>query len=142
MSRYMYADNKYKTVSDVESAVRNMKDDLDNKPTTWCVVKPMINPRTISLSTGDVVGWDSGDPLTDTQIKNLDSSDKVYNVYSIHAGDNFTAISEADAVTKVNEMRTVYARWKEVSKYYDLQVSEDGPATIHNVTNEDMSGYV
>ena len=70
MSRYMYADIKYKTVSDVESAVRNMKDDLDNKPTTWCVVKPMTNPRTISLSTGDVVGWDSGDPLTDTQIKN------------------------------------------------------------------------
>ena len=48
MSRYMYGNLTYETVSDVESAVRNMKDDLDNKPTTWCVVKPMINPKTIS----------------------------------------------------------------------------------------------
>ena len=142
MSRYLYASFTYETVSDVESAVRNMKDDLDNKPTTWCVVKPMINPRIISLSTGDVVGWDSDDPLTDTQIKALSSSDKVYNVYSVHEGYNYTAISEADTVTKVNEMRTSYARWRDVSKYYDMQVPEDDDWITHNVTNEDMSSYV
>ena len=88
----MYGNITYETVSDVESAVRNMKDDLDNKPTTWCGVKPMINPKTIILSTGSVVGWDSDNPLTDTQIKALSKSDKVYNVYSVHEGYNFTAI--------------------------------------------------
>jgi len=138
----MYGNLTYETVSDVESAVRNMKDDLDNKPTTWCVVKPMINSRTISLSTGDVVGWDSDNPLTDTQIKALSSSDKVYNVYSVFEGYNFTAISEADTVTKVKEMRTSYARWRVVSKYYDTQVSEGDDWITHNVTNEDMSSYV
>ena len=142
MSRYLYASFTYETVSDVESAVRNMKDDLDNKPTTWCVVKPMINPRTISLSTGDVVGWDSDNPLTDTQIKALSSSDKVYNVYSVHEGYNHTAISEADTVTKVNEMRTTYAKWKSVDEYYDMQVANGDPWIVHKVTNEDMSGYV
>lgn len=142
MSRYMYGNITYETVSDVESAVRNMKDDLDNKPTTWCVVKPMINPKTINLSTGSVVGWDSDNPLTDTQIKALNKSDKVYNVYSVHEGYNFTAISEADTVTKVNEMRTAYAKWKSVDEYYDMQVANDDPWIVHKVTNEDMSSYV
>ena len=92
MSNYEYAANKYNTLDEVKAAVTDMKDKLDNKPTTWCVVKPMINPKTITLSIGDTVVRDSGTPLNDAQIKALSSSDNVYNIYSINEGDNFTAV--------------------------------------------------
>lgn len=137
MSRYFYATIPYETVTDVEAAVRNMKDTLDNKPTTWCVVKPMINPKTIHLSTGDVIGWETGDPLNDTQIKALSSSDTLYNVYAIQGGENLTDVKEKDVAAKVEVMRMVYANWADVTSYYD---SQDNTHT--NVTNEDMSGYV
>lgn len=134
MSRYFYATVPYETVTDVESAVINMKDTLENKPTTWCVVKPMINPKTITLSTGDVTGWESGEPLNDVQIKALSSSDAVYNVYSIVSGDNFTEVEEKDVPVKVNEMRKFYANWAAVTSYYNIEEEK-----ITSVTNEDMS---
>lgn len=137
MSQYTYASEIYSSLTQLENAVTNMKATLDGKPTVWCVVKPMINPKTIKLSTGDVIGYDSGDPLTDAQINALDSSDKVYNVYSINDGDNFTEVAEADVAGKVRAMRTSYAIWLTVDKYYN---NENG--SIMNVTNEDMSGYV
>jgi hypothetical protein len=137
MSRYFYATIPYKTVTDVEAAVRNMKDTLDNKPTTWCVVKPMINPKTIHLSTGDVIGWETGDPLNDAQIKALSDADTVYNVYAIQGGDNFTEVAEKDVSTKVNDMRKIYANWAVVESYFDSQETK-----FINITNEDMSGYV
>ena len=137
MSRYIYAGNAYETLDEVEAAVRNIKDQLDNNPTTWCVVKPMINPTVIELSTGDVIGYDSGDPLTDQEIKALSDSDKIYNIFSIDAGDNFTEVPENAVAGKVRAMRTSYARWLAVNKYYD---NED--EAVMNVTNEDMSGYV
>jgi len=137
MSNYFYATIPYETVSDVEAAVRNMKDTLENKPTTWCVVKPMINPKIIPLSTGNVVAWDSGDPLNDAQIKALSSSDTVYNVYSIQGGENLTEVKEKDVAAKVEKMRKVYANWAMVTSYYDKQNNE-----MLAVTNEDMSGYV
>ena len=96
----------------------------------------MINPRTIKLSTGNVIGYDSGEPLTDIEINELSSSDNVYNVYSINDGDNFTEVAEADVASKVRA-NISYARWLTVNKYYD---NEDG--SIMNVTNEDMSSYV
>ena len=137
MSKYTYASQTYVDLTQLENAVTNMKATLDGKPTVWCVVKPMVNAKTIKLSTGDVIGYDSGDPLTDAQINALDSSDKVYNVYSINDGDNFTEVAEADVASKVRAMRTSYAIWLTVDKYYN---NENG--LIMNVTNEDMSGYV
>ena len=137
MSKYTYAAHTYSTLTQLENAVTNMKAELDGKPTTWCVVKPMINPRTIKIYTGDVIGYDSGEPLTDIEINELSSSDKVYNVYSINDGDNFTEVAEKDVAQKVRAMRASYARWLAVNKYYDNE-----NASIMNVTNEDMSGYV
>lgn len=137
MSRYFYATTPYKTVTDVEAAVRNMKDTLDNKPTTWCVVKPMINPKTIHLATGDVIGWEAGESLNDSQIKALSSSDTLYNVYAIQGGENLTDVKEKDVAAKVEGMRKVYANWVDVTSYYDYQDN-----TQKSVTNEDMSGYV
>ena len=137
MSRYTYAGQTHGTLTELQTSVTNMKATLDGKPTTWCVVKPMINPRTIKIYTGDVIGYDSGEPLTDIEINELSSSDNVYNVYSINDGDNFTEVAEADVAQKVKAMRTSYARWLAVNKYYDNE--EDA---VMNVTNEDMSGYV
>ena len=137
MSRYTYAGKTYSSLTQLENAVTDMKAALDGRPTTWCVVKAMINPRTIKIYTGDVIGYDSGEPLTDIEINELSSSDTVYNVYSINDGDNFTEVAEADVAQKVRAMRTSYARWLAVNKYYDNEEE-----AVMNVTNEDMSGYV
>ena len=137
MDRYEYAGAAYKTIDEVKAAVTEIKNKLDNKPTTWCVVKPMINPKTITLSTGDIIVRDSGDPLNDAQIKALDSSSNLYNIYAIYEGDNFTELSEDNVVAKVNAMRGDYSRRFEVNKYFDYETK-----ALMNVTNEDMSGYV
>ena len=137
MSQYVYASQPYDTLNEVEAAVTAMKAKLDNSPTTWCVVKPMINPRTIKIYTGDVIGYDSGAALTDAQINALSSSSTVYNVYAIYDGDNFTEVAEADVASKVRDMRISYARWLSVDKYFDATTG-----SVTNVTNEDMSGYV
>ena len=140
MSQYVYAQTTYDSVPEVESAVTQMKYKLDNQPTQWCVVKPMINPRTIAIYSGDVIGYDSGEPLTDAQINALSSSDTVYNVYSVDDGFNYTTVSEVDTITKVSEMRTSWARWNRVNVYVEITAEND--MIEHNVTNEDMSGYV
>ena len=142
MSIYNYAGREYTSVENVEAAVSAMKTRLDNNPTDWCVVKPMINPRTIAIYSGDVIGYDSGKPLTDAQIQALNDDEwlggnGVYNVYSINDGDNFTELSEALAAQKVRTMRLSYARWLIVNRYF---VNETG--AVMNVQNEDMSGYV
>ena len=142
MSRYIYGGTAYETVPDVEAAVTAMKLRLDNNPTDWCVVKPMINPRTIKIYTGDVIAYDSGEPLTDAQINSLGSSENVYNVFSIYEGDNFTEVSEAAVAEKVRAMRKGYATWLNLTKYFDSNVEEGENLITHNVTNEDMSGYV
>jgi len=142
MSRYIYAQVAYDTVDEVEAAVTAMKARLDNNPTDWCIVKPAISSTTLQVDGDDIIAYQYGNPLNDTQINALDSSDTVYNVFSINEGDNYTAVSEADVAGKVTALRRGYARWLALNKYFDSQV-EDGAALItYNVTNEDMSGYV
>tara|TARA_Y100001938_G_C7859973_1_gene315056 strand:- start:1 stop:429 length:429 start_codon:yes stop_codon:yes gene_type:complete len=142
MSRYIYASISYDTMDEVEAAVTAIKKRLDNNPTDWCVVKPMINPRTIKISTGDVIGYDSGEPLTDTQINSLSSSENVYNVFAVYEGDNFTEVLESEVADKVKAMRKGYATWLNLTKYVDTQVEEGKDFILCDVTNEDMSGYV
>ena len=142
MSRYIYASISYDTMDEVEAAVTAIKKRLDNNPTDWCVVKPMINPRTIKISTGNVIGYDSGEPLTDTQINSLGSSENVYNVFAVYEGDNFTEVLESEVADKVKAMRKGYATWLNLTKYVDTQVEEGKDFILYNVTNEDMSGYV
>lgn len=140
MSIYNYAAREYTSVENVEAAVTAMKTRLDNNPTDWCVVKPMINPRTIAIYSGDVIGYDSGEPLTDAQINALSNSDTVYNIYSIRDGYNYTTLSEADTIKKVSEMRRSWAIWNRVDVYVEITAEND--IIEHNVTNEDMSVYV
>tara|TARA_B100000900_G_C20431359_1_gene655133 strand:- start:49 stop:507 length:459 start_codon:yes stop_codon:yes gene_type:complete len=147
--KWIYAGKAYNTVDEIQEAVTALKKRLDNNPTDWCVVKPMINPRTISIYSGDVIGYDSGEPLTDEQINALDSSDKVYNVFSIDEGDNYTEVSEELVAQKINALRKGYARWLDVTKYVYIEGEMQGDnfqptkeAVIYNVTNEDMANYV
>ena len=140
MSIYNYAGREYTSVENVEAAVSAMKTRLDNNPTDWCVVKPMINPRTIAIYSGDVIGYDSGEPLTDAQINALSNSDTVYNVYSVRDGYNYTTLSEADTIKKVSEMRRSWAIWNRVDVY--VEITTENNIIEHDVTNEDMSGYV
>ena len=142
MTRYLYAQVAYETVNDVEEAVTVMKARLDNNPTDWCVVKPSISSKTLRIDGNDVVAYAYGDPLNDTQINALDSSDTVYNVFSVYDADNYTAVSEGDVAAKVTAMRRSYARWLALDKYFDSQVEEGAASITYNVTNEDMSGYV
>ena len=140
MSRYTYAGQTYGTITELETAITNMKAALDGKPTTWCVVKPMINPRTIAIYSGDVIGYDSGKPLTDAQINALSNSETIYKVYSIRDGDNDTTLSEADTIKKVSEMRRSWAIWNRVDVY--VEITTENNIIEHDVTNEDMSVYV
>ena len=142
MSRYIYAQVAYDTVDEVEAAVTAMKARLDNNPTDWCIVKPNISSTTLQVDGDDIIAYQYGNPLNDTQINALSSSDTVYNVFSINEGDNYTAVSEADVAGKVTALRRGYARWLALDKYFDSQVEHGAALITYNVTNEDMSGYV
>lgn len=142
MSRYIYAQVAYDTVNEVEAAVTAMKARLDNNPTDWCIVKPAISSTTLQVNGDDIIAYQYGNPLNDTQINSLSSSDTVYNVFSINEGDNYTAVSEANVAGKVTALRRGYARWLALDKYFDSQVEHGAALITYNVTNEDMSGYV
>ena len=137
MGKYIYSGKAYETKDELDVAVTAIKNILDTQPTTWCVVKPMINPQTIETEDGDVIGYASGDPLTDEEINALRDADKIYNVYSVNAGDNFTEVSEVDVVGKIRAMRKEYANWLRVHIYHDTVTDGD-----KSVANEDMTIYV
>ena len=139
MSNFVYAHNYYETIADVEAAATEMKTALDTSPTDWCVVKPSIEVTNLLFNGNQIVAHKYGDPLNNEEILALGSSDKIYNVYSVHDGDNFTAVTESDASTKVRELRTSYARWKQVNKYFS---TDDDILDEFDISNEDMSGYV
>lgn len=164
MARYIYAHNAYTTVTKVEKAVTAFKTRLDNNPTDWCGVKPLIDSQVIfiqednsepiatsedtivkstSTNTQPVRTYQYGDVLSDEEINALGgSSEKYYNVFAVHDGHNFTHVSEVETVEKVLQMRTSYAKWRQVDKYYDTQVSEGEDNIEINVSNEDMTKYV
>lgn len=141
MSNYLYAHTNYETITEVENAATEMKAALDNRPSEWCVVKPVVSLKTITIDGQDLVAYEYGEPLNDAQVLALDTSETLYNVYSVHDGDNFTNISESDAVTKVAAMRTRYAQWKEVNKYFNARMP-DHSVEEFDITNEDLSSYV
>ncbi len=164
MARYNYAHKGYETVAEVEQAVTAFKTRLDNNPTDWCGAKPLINSHLISIQEDNskpietsedtivkststniqpVQTYEYGDALSDAEINALGgSNEKYYNVFAVHDGHNFTHVSELEAVEKILQIRTSYAKWREVNKYYDTEVSEGEDSIEINVINEDMSGYV
>jgi len=164
MARYNYAHKGYETVAEVEQAVTAFKTRLDNNPTDWCSVKPLIDSQVIFIQEDNskpietaedtivkstsknikpVRTYQYGDVLSDAEINDLGgSSEKYYNVFAVHDGSNFTHVSEVEVVEKVLQMRTSYAKWRQVDKYYDTQVSEGEDSIEINVSNQDMTKYV
>lgn len=144
MTEYIYASTLYNSVDDVETAVTTLKNQLENNPTVWCNVKPQLNIRQVTLFNGnEITVWDDGDALGDAEILALTASDDgVFHVYATHDGDNLTDLSAEDTITKVALLRNSYARWLNADKYYEVTDDESILPIEHNVTNEDMSGYV
>lgn len=142
MTRYIYAEKTYETVDEVQAAVLKMKTRLDNNPTEWCIVKRALGSTSINVNGSEVLAYNYGGPLTDSQINSLSTSDHVYNVFSINDGDNFTALPEENVAEVIRGMRTSYAKWLNVSKYLDTNVPEGEAFIVHDVTSEDMSIYV
>lgn len=141
MTEYLYASTIYQSVSDVETAVTTLKNQLENNPTIWCTVKPQINIRQMTLVNGDeITVWDDGDALSDAEIMALTASDEgLYHIYAIQDGDNLTDLSAEDLITKVSLIRNSYARWLEADKYYEITEDYEADNIEIAVTNEDMS---
>ena len=135
MTKFLYAQKYYETETEVANAASKIKVELDTLPTKWCVVKPSIKQTTLVIDGETIVAHEYGDALNDTQILALDNSKTIYNVYSVHDGDNFTNVESDEAKIIVGRMREAYANWLEVTHYYDQEKALP-------ITNEDMFGYV
>lgn len=140
MGHYIYATKKYETLEEVEAAVTSMKTRLDKHPNDWCVVKAAKNSKTIFIDKKEIIAYEYGDELSDNQITNYINNEKIYNVFSINDGDNFTEVTGSDVAKKVELLRSYYANWLNVDKY--LSVDDANEFTFNNVENEDMSVYV
>lgn len=126
MSVWIYAGERYDSEEACYAAVTQMKNNLDNAPTNWCIVAELSG----SAEDGWVVPADN---MTDAEINAIsDSSTAYYKVDSIIDGDVNLGITATEAKTKIAEMRTRFANWNTV----DLIIVEQ------DVTHEDMSVYL
>lgn len=121
---WFYNDNEYTSEADVNQAVLDFKNRLDNNPTDWAVVKQL---------TGDAEsGW--GVPqegLTDAEINSLDETQH-YSISSVVGGGSEVGLTAAEITAKVAEYRTEYAQYCRANTVS----MEYAPNII------DMSGYV
>ncbi|MGB0141441.1 MAG: hypothetical protein ACPF8W_00050 [Luminiphilus sp.] len=123
-TKWYYNYVAYDTEAEANAAVANMKSRLDNNPTDWVIVK--------EVTTNSEGGWIvPSETLTDEQINNI-SEDNNYNVNSIYSGTTYTGITGANAILKIAELRTEYAR----------RIQANTIMKHYAPTNEDMSGYV
>ena len=140
MGHYIYATKKYETLEEVEAAVTSMKTRLDKNPNDWCVVRAAKNIKTLFIDKKEIIAYEYGDELSDNQVTNYINNEKIYNVFSINDGDNFTEVKGSDVAKKVELLRSYYANWLNVDKY--ISVDDANEFTFNNVKNEDMSVYV
>lgn len=145
---YSYAMQRYDTISEVETAVTQMKTKLDTEPSIFCTVNRLIE-------TAEADAWQLGDNLTDSQVTSLSGSG-YYSVHSKYLGYNDFGLNVTEALQKVSEYKINYGIRMKVDKYFEytstMEDQDDGNGgtiamevismTEHNVTNEDMSGYV
>jgi hypothetical protein len=150
---YNYANVNYETREEADAAVLVVKDILDNKPTTWCMVK-RITP------VGDGKSYlVPADGLSDAEILSLDS-DGVYKVSSEFFGDVYENLTATEANAAILTERTRWAQVRRVNEIHSgtyTKYSNENPE--HGLfglvqymfdpindpvtpTNADMSGYV
>lgn len=120
---WFYKGNQHTSEADVNQAVLDFKNRLDNNPTDWVVVRQL---------TGDAEsGWVIPvEELTDAEINALDQAHH-YSVSSVVEGGSEVGLTATEATAKVAEYRLGFAN------YYGANVI----TKTYAPTNEDMSVY-
>tara|TARA_R110000803_G_scaffold42131_1_gene90422 strand:- start:1325 stop:1750 length:426 start_codon:yes stop_codon:yes gene_type:complete len=141
MSTYFkYCGNDYATLAEADAASTEMKDNLDNKPTKWCMA--------VSVSGSADTGWVvSGVPLTDQEILNI-SGDGLYNYNAHHTGENFIGITADEVSRHVTEDRVEYVKRTGPNQIQEMEEIYFNEVAIQTFvgepvapTVEDMSVY-
>lgn len=101
--RYSYCNVQYETLAEVEAAVLATKDKLDNKPTTWCVVK-----RILPVGVGHSYNVPA-DGLLDAEILSLDA-EGIYKVSSDINGTVYENLTATQANEAIQTERTIWAQ--------------------------------
>ena len=150
---FHYAGKRYFSQAEVDAAVVSVKDILDNKPTTWCVVKKLTPIN------GGANFHVPSETLSDAEIMSLEL-EEIYKVSSEIFGENYDDLTATEATEAVKLERTRWAQAKEVNsiyigtltKYSNNIVGSPMYGLVHDMfeqtgdpvapTNADMSGYV
>jgi hypothetical protein len=141
MSTYFkYAGKDYATLAEADAASTEMKDNLENKPTKWCMV--------VAVSGDADTGWTvSGVRLTDQEILDI-SGDGLYSYNAHHTGENFLGITAEEVSRHVLEDRAQFAKSRGVDLIYEIEKVDFNGLMIDRFvadpvapTLEDMSGY-
>ena len=128
---YLYAVNGYSSLAEVDEAVSNLKQRLDNNPNDWCYVK--------TCTGNDTDGWlIQGGNLTDDQIQNPDTS-LLYSVNSTVTGDNGVGLTSSQMTEKVIEIRRAYANYLSANTIF---ITEGDSTSETAPSNENMNVYV
>lgn len=124
MTHYIYKNEHYNTIDEVNAAVTATKDVLDNQPIEYCEIKQL---------TGNAEdGWIIPDTLmTNDEILAI-TNDGYYSVYSQFSGQNYIGLTAAETLEKLEEFKIMYGNTCQVNTIL----------TITAPTNEDMSVYV
>jgi len=132
---FVYCDREYQTQQELNNAVSSQKSRLDNNPTDWCAVKEVTQNSDGS--------WQMpAEQLSDASILNLDAS-KTYSFATDVTGEFAVGLSAEEVSSKVNEVRTTYARLLKVnSVFVDVNWDQLGTEVVEEPTVQDMSGYV
>jgi hypothetical protein len=122
---WFYKDTEYTSEDNVNQAVLDFKNRLDNNPTDWVVVRQL---------TGDAEsGWVIPvEKLTDTEINNLDGA-HYYSVSSVIGGGSEVGLTATEAAAKVAEYRSEFANNWRVNTITKVQG--------YSPSNADMSAY-
>tara|TARA_R110000764_G_C10899350_1_gene371261 strand:- start:62 stop:553 length:492 start_codon:yes stop_codon:yes gene_type:complete len=99
---YYYGSNQYASQAEVDSAVLDMKNKLDNSPTNWCVVKRL------TLVNGGQQYQVPNEVLSDLEIMSLDPTG-IYKVSSVIFGKNYDDLTADEASAAVALERTRWA---------------------------------
>jgi len=125
MKYYIYANNRYETLEEAESAVVSLKDILENKPSTYASIKRITGSHES--------GWKIPvEKLTDEEIKS--SKDGFYKATSPYQSENYDGLTADEMRQKVLEYRRIYANWINANVITEI--------TLIKPSKEDMSGYL
>jgi len=138
--KYVYNNKNFNTQEEAEAEVLVIKNRLDNYPTDWVIMK--------QISQNEDGTWEvPAVSLDDVEINNLEENG-MYQVHCPYNGENLSPLTAAEATAKVNEFRSVYANWLNVTKILKMtkvaatETTAESRDIVEITTEEDMSGYI